>query len=167
MVIFLFPGPTPGNRRSSPGDATNLPANPHPVTQRVSGAARQWVRPEGGPPADQACPVSVRTEPAPAALHRQAGRVLVGVVVVSARRHRVARVRNTRLVLLGPVYIKHQNQCCDNSVMMLSDTVLIENNGVTWKWVATPFWSDSTIFNENSIANIIAELLQLWLWHFV
>ena len=28
-----------------------------------------------------------------------------------------------------------------------SDTVLIENNGVTRKWVATPFWSDSIVFS--------------------
>ena len=39
-----------------------------------------------------------------------------------------------------------------------SDTVLIENNGVARKWVATPFWSYSIVFNENTIASIIAEL---------
>ena len=41
-----------------------------------------------------------------------------------------------------------------------SDTVLIENNEVTRKWVATPFWSDSIVFNENRIASVIAELSQ-------
>ena len=30
-------------------------------------------------------------------------------------------------------------QLCDAA----SDFVLIENNGATWKCVATPFWSDS------------------------
>ena len=38
--------------------------------------------------------------------------------------------------------------------------VLTENNGVAKKWVATPFWSDSIVFNESRIASIIAELLQ-------
>ena len=45
-------------------------------------------------------------------------------------------------------------QLCDDA----SDTVLIENNGVTQKWVATPIWSDSTVFDENIIASVIAEL---------
>ena len=40
-------------------------------------------------------------------------------------------------------------------------TVLIEDNGVTKKWVATPIGSDSIAFNENSITSIIAELLKL------
>ena len=51
------------------------------------------------------------------------------------------------LCALGPVYTKHQRQLCDDA----SVTVLIENNGVAGKWVATPFWSDSIVFNENSI----------------
>ena len=32
-------------------------------------------------------------------------------------------------------------QLCDDA----NNTVLIENNGVTRKWVATPFWSDSIV----------------------
>ena len=40
------------------------------------------------------------------------------------------------------------------------DTVLIENNGVTPKWVATPFWSDSIVFSENSITSVMGELSQ-------
>ena len=47
-------------------------------------------------------------------------------------------------------------QLCDD----VSDSVLIENNGVTRKWVATPFLSDSIVCNKNRITNIIAELSQ-------
>ena len=47
-------------------------------------------------------------------------------------------------------------QLCDDA----RDTVLIEDNGVTQKWVATPFWSKSNVFNENSTTSIIAELSQ-------
>ena len=54
-------------------------------------------------------------------------------------------------------------QLCDDA----SDSVLIENNGVTWKWVTTPFWSDSIVCNENRIASIIAELSQRWRWRLV
>ena len=43
-------------------------------------------------------------------------------------------------------------QLCDEA----SDTVLIENSGVTRKWVATPFLSDSIAFNENRITSVIA-----------
>ena len=39
-----------------------------------------------------------------------------------------------------------------------SDSALIENNRVTWKWVTTPIWSNSLVVNENSVASIIAEL---------
>ena len=41
--------------------------------------------------------------------------------------------------MLGPVYTKRQCPRCDDA----SDSVLIENSGVAWKWVANPFWSDS------------------------
>ena len=47
-------------------------------------------------------------------------------------------------------------QCCGDA----SDNVLIENNGITVKWVATLFLSDFTVFNENSIASITAALSQ-------
>ena len=47
-------------------------------------------------------------------------------------------------------------QSCDDA----SDTVLIENNRVTRKWVATPIWTNSIIFNENSTSGVIAELSQ-------
>ena len=40
------------------------------------------------------------------------------------------------------------------------DSVLIENNGVTPEWVCNLFSSDSTDFNENRIASVIAELSQ-------
>ena len=51
---------------------------------------------------------------------------------------------------LEQFYIQCQRQRCD--------TVLIENNGVAPEWVAILFWSDFIVFNENSIASIIAEL---------
>ena len=51
-------------------------------------------------------------------------------------------------------------QLCDNA----SDTILIESNRVAWKWVATSFQSGSIVFNENSMASIIAELSQHLLW---
>ena len=35
-------------------------------------------------------------------------------------------------------------QLCDDT----SDYVLFENNGVAWKWVATPFWSSPIVYNE-------------------
>ena len=38
-------------------------------------------------------------------------------------------------------------QLCDDA----SDTVFIENNGITRKGVANPFWSDSIAFNDSSI----------------
>ena len=41
-----------------------------------------------------------------------------------------------------------------------SDTVLIESNGMTQKWVATAFWSNSIAFNENIITSVITELSQ-------
>ena len=47
-----------------------------------------------------------------------------------------------------------------------SNSVLIGNNSVTWKWVATPFWSNSIV---DWITSVIGELLQCWCWcwHFV
>ena len=39
-----------------------------------------------------------------------------------------------------------------------SDSVLIENNTVTQKWVASPIWSDSIVFNENRTTSVIIEL---------
>ena len=40
-----------------------------------------------------------------------------------------------------------------------SNIVLIENNGATRKWVVTPIWSNYIVFNENSIASVIAALM--------
>ena len=45
-------------------------------------------------------------------------------------------------------------QLCDDAC----DSVLIENNGVTPEWGCNLFSSDSTDFNENKIASVIAEL---------
>ena len=49
-------------------------------------------------------------------------------------------------------------QLCDDA----SDTILIENIGGAPEWSCNPFSSDSIVFNENSIASVIAELLQRW-----
>ena len=57
---------------------------------------------------------------------------------------------------IGSVYTKRQSQCCDNA----SSAVLIENNGVALKWVATPMYSDSIVFSDSSIVSIIAALTQ-------
>ena len=46
-------------------------------------------------------------------------------------------------------------QLCNDTI----DAALIENNGVTQKWVATPIWSNSIVFIENT-ASTIAALLQ-------
>ena len=45
-------------------------------------------------------------------------------------------------------------QLCNDA----SDSVLVKNNGVTWKCDATSFLSDSIVCNENRIASVIAEL---------
>ena len=63
---------------------------------------------------------------------------------------------------LGPIYTKHQlgiqlQQRCDDAC----DSVLIEYNGVAPEWGCNPFSSDSTVFNKNRIASVIAELSQL------
>ena len=36
----------------------------------------------------------------------------------------------------------------------------LENNGVTPEWGCNPFSSNSIVFNENSIASVIAEMSQ-------
>ena len=46
-------------------------------------------------------------------------------------------------------------QLCHNA----SDYNFIENSEFTWKWVATPIWSYSIVFNENSIGTVIAALI--------
>ena len=60
--------------------------------------------------------------------------------------------------MLEPVYTKRQSQRCDNSVMTLVILFSLKNNGVTRKWVATPFLSDSIAFNESSITSVIAAM---------
>ena len=55
---------------------------------------------------------------------------------------------------LGHVYARRRRQRCYDAC----DSVLIENNGVDREWVWNPFLSDSTVFNENRIASIIAAL---------
>ena len=65
---------------------------------------------------------------------------------------------------LGPVYTKHQWQRCNNSGMMLAILLLLKSVESLEKWVATPFWSDSIVLNENRFASIIAELSQHWHW---
>ena len=62
----------------------------------------------------------------------------------------------SRTSCLGPIYTKRQRQRSDDTY----DSVLIENNGVAPEWGCNPFSSDSTVFNENRIASVIAELSQ-------
>ena len=62
--------------------------------------------------------------------------------------------------ILGCVYNKCQCQHCDD----VSNTILIENNGVTEESVVTPIWSECIVFSENSITSVITELSQHWRW---
>ena len=62
--------------------------------------------------------------------------------------------RNYVRVRLHQASASRLRPLCDDA----SDSVLIEINGDTWKWVANPFWSDSTVVNENRIASIIVAL---------
>ena len=50
--------------------------------------------------------------------------------------------------------------CQSGKVGTLSDTAVIENNGVIPELDCNPFSSDPVVFNENSIASVIAELPQ-------
>ena len=84
--------------------------------------------------------------------------------------HKISSDRERQVVVVVVFCVRarlHQasesmlQQLCDDA----SNTVLTENNGVAWRWVATPFWSDSIVFNENSIASIIAELSQHRCWY--
>ena len=52
------------------------------------------------------------------------------------------------------VYTECQRQLCKDA----SDAVLTETNGDALKWVATLFWSNSTGFNESSIAALALTL---------
>ena len=58
--------------------------------------------------------------------------------------------------MLGLISASTLRELCDDA----SNSVLSENNGAAWKWVATVFWSDSLVFNENRIPIVIAELLE-------
>ena len=58
------------------------------------------------------------------------------------------------LSLLGLVYTVCQHQCCNDA----SDTALIEDNEITAEWSGNPFSMDSVVFNESSIASIVAAL---------
>ena len=49
----------------------------------------------------------------------------------------------------------------------ISNTVLIENNGVAPDWGCNPILSNSILFNENSIISINAEFSQHWHWWLV
>ena len=73
------------------------------------------------------------------------------------------KILSENIEALGSFYIERQRQLCDDA----GDSVLIKNKRVARKSVATPFWSDSIVFNENSIASDIAELSQGWRWRLV
>ena len=61
-----------------------------------------------------------------------------------------------KTVLLGPftpsVSVTLRQLCDDNN-----NAILIENSGVTPEWYCDIFSTDSFVFNENSIASVIAE----------
>ena len=50
-----------------------------------------------------------------------------------------------------------------NVSINVSDSVLIENNGVTPEWGCNPFSSNSIVFNENNIASVIRVVTVLML----
>ena len=56
------------------------------------------------------------------------------------------------------VWISHKGRFTPSASINAYDSVLIENSGVPWKWVANPFWRDSIVFNENRITSVIAAL---------
>ena len=62
---------------------------------------------------------------------------------------------------LGSVCTKRQRQRCHNSVMSddASNSVLIENNGVTPEWGCNPFSSDFIVFNDNRITRVITRVV--------
>ena len=70
---------------------------------------------------------------------------------------------NTLKVRLHQATAPTLRQYCNDP----SGTAFIENNVVTPKWVATLFWSNSIVFNESSIASVIAVLSQRWRWRLV
>ena len=41
----------------------------------------------------------------------------------------------------------------------VSDSLLIENNGVASEWGCNPFWSNCIVFNQTSMASVIAALM--------
>ena len=55
---------------------------------------------------------------------------------------------------LQRISVSMLQQLCDNT----SNTVLIENNGAAPDWRYNPFWSDSIVFNESSIASVVVAL---------
>ena len=59
---------------------------------------------------------------------------------------------------LGPVYIVTLNVSV-NAAMTLA--TLLSLNTMVSKWVAYPFWSDSIVVNERSVASVIALILTL------
>ena len=64
---------------------------------------------------------------------------------------------------LGPIYTECQRQLCDDT----SDSVLIEISGIAPEWGCNFFSSNSTDFNEDRIASVIAELSLYSCWRLV
>ena len=54
----------------------------------------------------------------------------------------------------------HQASTLQQLIDDATNSVLIENNGVTPEWTCNPFLSDSIVFDENRIASVIVELSQ-------
>ena len=57
---------------------------------------------------------------------------------------------------LGSVYAEGQHQYSDD----IGNTAQIENNGLAPEWDCNPFSSNSIVFDQSSIASVIAALSQ-------
>ena len=79
--------------------------------------------------------------------------------------------------VLGPVYTRHQRQCCDNSGIMLAILFLLKTmgllqNGVATYFQGTPLFSMRTVLLDSlqSCCCIDADdfckqpLIETWLW---
>ena len=59
--------------------------------------------------------------------------------------------------ILGPAYSSRQRHCCDNSAMMLAILFSLKTKKLLQIEVATHFQATPFLFNENSVASVIAE----------
>ena len=60
----------------------------------------------------------------------------------------------------GSVYTKRHSRCRDNYAMMLAILFSLKTMDLLDNGMHPYYWSDSIVFNENSIAGVMAELWQ-------